>query len=181
MVAVEPHDCRKPTLVATLSSTWNTRSILGRPAAPHPERLTADAAAIAALEAEPGIVRARELLTVELRTAAVGEWLSVLAAVEPAARAQAVHLAARWQWYDVAVATATRQGVFFDYELLYPRPYDIEVKAAATVTAGDFTGLRKLKNASGQSFRAGIVLYDGEHTLPFGDSLLATPFPSLWS
>jgi len=57
----------------------------------------------------------------------------------------------------------------------------IEVKAAATVTAGDFGGLRKLQDVSGKSFRVGVVLYDGEHVLPFGDGLFAAPYPSLWS
>jgi len=57
----------------------------------------------------------------------------------------------------------------------------IEVKAAATVTAGDFGGLRRLQGLSGRSFRAGIVFYDGENLLPFGERLFAAPYPSLWS
>jgi len=57
----------------------------------------------------------------------------------------------------------------------------IEVKAAATVNNGDFKGLRKLLDVGGKSFRAGVVFYDGEHLLPFGDRLFAAPFPSLWS
>jgi hypothetical protein len=57
----------------------------------------------------------------------------------------------------------------------------IEVKAAATVNRRDFSGLWKLRAASGKSFRAGIVLYDGEHLLPFGERLFAAPYPCLWS
>ena len=38
----------------------------------------------------------------------------------------------------------------------------IEVKAAASVNAADFKGLRKLAGASGGDFRLGVVLYDGE-------------------
>jgi predicted AAA+ superfamily ATPase len=57
----------------------------------------------------------------------------------------------------------------------------IEVKAAATVTNDDFRGLRKLQDASGKSFCAGVVLHDGEHFLPFGKALFAVPLPSLWS
>jgi uncharacterized protein len=56
----------------------------------------------------------------------------------------------------------------------------IEVKAAATVRAGDFKGLRKLAAASGDAFRLGIVLYDGESTVPFGDRLFAAPVGCLW-
>ena len=39
----------------------------------------------------------------------------------------------------------------------------VEVKAAATVIAADFRGLRKLQAAAGTRFRCGVVLYDGEH------------------
>lgn len=56
----------------------------------------------------------------------------------------------------------------------------VEVKAAATVTTGDFRGLRKLKVAAGDRFAAGVVLYDGEATARFGDQLFAVPIRSLW-
>ena len=57
----------------------------------------------------------------------------------------------------------------------------VEVKAAASVTAADFRGLRKLKEAAGKRFKAGIVLYDGEAALPFGAGFQAVPLPELWS
>ena len=56
----------------------------------------------------------------------------------------------------------------------------IEVKSAATVFSSDFKGLRRLKEASGARFAAGVVLYDGEATLPFGDQLHAVPIRALW-
>jgi hypothetical protein len=56
----------------------------------------------------------------------------------------------------------------------------IEVKAAATVGAGDFRGLRKLADAGGRDFKLGVVLYDGETTVPFGDRLFAAPISCLW-
>jgi predicted AAA+ superfamily ATPase len=56
----------------------------------------------------------------------------------------------------------------------------IEVKAAATVTAADFRGLRKLASASGRRFSAGVVLYDGETSAGFGDHLYAVPIRALW-
>lgn len=56
----------------------------------------------------------------------------------------------------------------------------IEVKAAATVRAADFRGLRKLAAAAGKRFAAGVVLYDGEATVGFGDGLYAVPIRRLW-
>ncbi len=56
----------------------------------------------------------------------------------------------------------------------------IEVKTAATVTASDFRGLRKLKETAGKRFAAGVVLYDGDSTVGFGDSLFAVPIRTLW-
>lgn len=56
----------------------------------------------------------------------------------------------------------------------------IEVKASATVNAGDFKGLRKLADACGRDFRLGLVLYDGARAVPFGDRLVAAPIPCLW-
>lgn len=56
----------------------------------------------------------------------------------------------------------------------------VEVKAGATVTAADFRGLRKLREAMGTRFTAGVVLYDGERSAPFGDGLYAIPIRALW-
>ena len=57
----------------------------------------------------------------------------------------------------------------------------LEVKAGATVSADDFKALRKLAGACGDDFRQGLVLYDGERVLPFGDRLLAAPMSCLWA
>jgi uncharacterized protein len=56
----------------------------------------------------------------------------------------------------------------------------IEVNAAATVTKGDLRGLRKLRDAAGRRFAAGIVLYDGSATISFGGGLYAVPLRALW-
>jgi hypothetical protein len=56
----------------------------------------------------------------------------------------------------------------------------VEVKASATVTSADFRGLRKLKNAAGSRFNAGVVLYDGEAIAGFGDRMYAVPIRLLW-
>jgi predicted AAA+ superfamily ATPase len=55
----------------------------------------------------------------------------------------------------------------------------VEVKAAATVQPQDFKGLKRLQALAGDSFISGIVLYDGEHALPFGDRLWAVPLSAL--
>lgn len=56
----------------------------------------------------------------------------------------------------------------------------VEVKAAATVTATDFRGLRKLRDMAGNRFVAGVVLYDGETCARFGEGMYAVPLRMLW-
>jgi hypothetical protein len=56
----------------------------------------------------------------------------------------------------------------------------IEVKAASTVRTDDFRGLRRLAERLGDDFVAGIVLYTGTATLPFGSKLRAVPVSALW-
>ena len=56
----------------------------------------------------------------------------------------------------------------------------VEVKAGATVRDKDFRGLRKLQRAAGKRFAAGVVLYDGETTSPFGEQQFAVPIRTLW-
>ncbi|MCD8503853.1 MAG: ATP-binding protein [Burkholderiaceae bacterium] len=56
----------------------------------------------------------------------------------------------------------------------------VEVKAAATVSAADFKGLKKLKTACGDRFAGGVVLYDGETSAGFGEGLYAIPLRWLW-
>jgi len=90
--------------------------------------------------------------------------------------------------------TTTSEG---DYRLLYYRDTDqvevdvvienaagqimgVEVKASATVNAGDLRGLKKLASIAGAQFKMGVLLYDGTETLPLGDGLWAAPLSSLW-
>ena len=56
----------------------------------------------------------------------------------------------------------------------------VEVKASATVTASDFRGLRKLRDAAGSRFAGGVVVYDGEMSASFGGGLYAVPMRLLW-
>jgi len=56
----------------------------------------------------------------------------------------------------------------------------VEVKASATVTGDDFKGLRKVRDTMDGKFIAGVVLYDGEAIIPFGNNLYAVPISCLW-
>ncbi len=55
----------------------------------------------------------------------------------------------------------------------------IEVKASSTIFNQDFRGLRKLASLVGKDWDSGIVLYNGEQCLSFGDNLWAIPFSLL--
>ena len=72
--------------------------------------------------------------------------------------------------YEVDVVLEDRRG----------RVVGVEVKAAATVTPQDFRGLRRLAETAGDQFALGIVLYDHDQRVPFGDKLWAVPLSALW-
>ena len=57
----------------------------------------------------------------------------------------------------------------------------VEVKASATVSAGDFSGLRRLAAGAGERFSSGLILYDHDQTVPFGERMAAVPISTLWS
>ena len=61
------------------------------------------------------------------------------------------------------------------------RVVGIEVKASATVSRRDFSGLERLKAACGDRFAQGLVLHDHDRTTPFGPRLAAAPVSTLWS
>ncbi len=84
-----------------------------------------------------------------------------------------------------------------DYHICYYRDHDkievdyvvedtagflagVEVKAAATVKENDLKGIRRLANAAGTKWICGIILYDGNITLPLGKNIWAAPLSSLW-
>ena len=56
----------------------------------------------------------------------------------------------------------------------------MEVKASASVGVADFSGLRKLAEACGKRFTLGLVLYDHDAVVPFGERLFAAPLSTLW-
>ncbi len=56
----------------------------------------------------------------------------------------------------------------------------VEVKASSTVRPSDFSGLRALKKACGKRFGCGVIAYDGEMCVGFGDGMFAVPIERLW-
>jgi len=56
----------------------------------------------------------------------------------------------------------------------------VEVKAKASLQRADLGGLHRFAALAGERFHAGIVLYDGEQTLPMGSGLWAVPLGTLW-
>jgi len=54
------------------------------------------------------------------------------------------------------------------------------VKAPATVADGDFSGLRRLAAACGDRFASGLVVYDHDRAIPFGDRMASASVSVLW-
>jgi len=82
-----------------------------------------------------------------------------------------------YHWHTVA-----RSEVDLVLESRDGRMVGVEVKASANVSTSDFRGLRALQTACeryGQHFHRGIVLYTGQHVLPFRDGMSAVPLSVL--
>ena len=104
---------------------------LGQRFTPTLEPLPRDDDVLARVGAEPGLVRTRELVLCGMQSEANHEWRVALDALTPGQQTQAVRLASEWGWHLQAIAAAARLGLFNDYELLYPRPFDDEVGRSA--------------------------------------------------
>jgi len=107
---------------------------LGERFTPSLTPLARDAAALGQVAAEPGMVRTRELILCDMQSEANAEWRAALDSLTPAQQTQAVRLASGWGWHLQAIAAAAKLGLFNDYELLYPRPFDAEVRRGAELT-----------------------------------------------
>lgn len=57
----------------------------------------------------------------------------------------------------------------------------IKVKSKAVVSSKDFSGMRKLASACGDNFIQGLVLYDSDQVVHFGNNMYAAPLSCLWS
>ncbi|WP_462324242.1 ATP-binding protein [Desulfoplanes sp.] len=75
----------------------------------------------------------------------------------------------------------THSGLEVDLVLEKPsgEVVGVEVKSSSRVTAKQFRGLRALKKTLGSTFRAGVVFYNGEETVPFAEDLYAVPIAAL--
>lgn len=84
-----------------------------------------------------------------------------------------------------------------DYQLLYYRDHDqcevdvvvenaggqlvgVEIKSSASVSEADLRGLKRLASIAGDTFKLGVILYDGTEIMPLGDRLWAAPISTLW-
>lgn len=105
---------------------------LGVAVVPAEEPVEVSEALIAKLGERPAFIRARELLLLNERVLATREWNFATAQLDEAELAAAIVLASRWGWHDVAVATATRADIYYDYSLLFPRPFAGEISNAAS-------------------------------------------------
>ena len=76
--------------------------------------------------------------------------------------------------------TARQEEVDLLMEARDGRLVGVEVKASSSLTGDAFKGLRALQNSVGERLHRGIVLYSGQHVLPFGDRLWAVPLSALW-
>jgi soluble lytic murein transglycosylase len=107
---------------------------LGQPFAPRFEPIPRTRAQLDALEARPGFARARELLYAEMAALATSEWNDAIAVLPEAEQPVALGLPSRWGWHFQAISAAAQLRIFHDFELLYPRPFDAEVRTAARIS-----------------------------------------------
>ncbi len=121
-------------------------------------------ATLATLARNPALIRASALFDIGLPVAALREWRFGVADLDDERDRQTIHLAADWQRYDLAVATATRLGVFNDYPLLYPTPYRDEVVAATRETGVQRELVYSVMRQE-SLFRADVVSSAGAHGL----------------
>ncbi|MEK7344986.1 MAG: ATP-binding protein [Pseudomonadota bacterium] len=104
------------------------------------------------------------------------------------------HVLETFVFSELLKHTTTAEG---EYRLMYYRDADkvevdvvienaagqlvgVAVKAAATVKEADLRGLKKLAGLAGKDFKMGVLLYDGDETMPLGEGIWAVPLSSLW-
>lgn len=91
---------------------------------------------------------------------------------------------ATWSKLDVKIFNyRTQTGIEVDaiLEDSSGRVVGIEIKGSETVSSNDFKGLQQLQKIIGKAFVKGIVLYNGNERVPFGNNLWAIPINSLWA
>lgn len=76
--------------------------------------------------------------------------------------------------------TVKQKEVDFVLEGRDGRIVGIEVRTDLAPTPAHFTGLRYLRELSGERFHRGVVLYRGDEATPFGEDFDAVPLSALW-
>ena len=59
--------------------------------------------------------------------------------------------------------------------------YAVDVKSGTSLDDRDFRNMRRFKEAAGDRFKMGVILYNGDHTMRFGEGMYAAPLASLWA
>ena len=59
--------------------------------------------------------------------------------------------------------------------------FAIEVKSGASLDGRDFKNMHRFKEAAGDRFKLGVILYDGDLTMRFGEGMYSAPLASLWA
>lgn len=79
----------------------------------------------------PGIQRALELERLELRWESRAEWILATRDFDDKQMIAAAELAARQEWYDLAIITADKTKFTHDFTLSYPTPYRDLIQSSA--------------------------------------------------
>ena len=77
--------------------------------------------------------------------------------------------------------TASGQEVDIVLEDRAGRVVGVEIKASATLSSKDVSGLQALAEAAGKNWVRGVVLYAGTEVIPFAGNLHGVPFGRLWT
>jgi soluble lytic murein transglycosylase len=83
-----------------------------------------DENAIARLESNPAIIRARELFFVGLESNGRSEWDTIVGAMSAGEKLQAALLAHRWGWHSRAISAAASAGEYNDLDIRFPLAYE---------------------------------------------------------
>ncbi|MDO6462421.1 transglycosylase SLT domain-containing protein [Granulosicoccaceae sp. 1_MG-2023] len=117
-----------------------------------------DAQTLAALAAEPALIRAREYALANLGWEGRREWSSVVEPLDNRGKLAAAELAYEWGWADRAVYTANRGGHSANGRLRFPLPFAALVKAEASRQAIDpawIYGVMRRESAFIEDIRSG--------------------------
>lgn len=92
------------------------------------------------------------------------------------------------RWFDDYLALCLERDLLEFGDLVIEDRRDgavvgIEVKASTRVHPADRRGLRKLRDALGERFRAGVVFHTGPNCVRYadGERIIALPVDRIWS